>query len=323
MSLTFKITNADGKKTITVYQDGQEKNADSSHAHFDEIVKGALLEDDSIFALFDPTPQIGDHFDRVTERVSVSNGRVFFDGDEIVESALQRQLLRALDEGDEVEWIALPNFYEKLSQNPNEHSREMLFEWLREHGVEEFTITPGGDLLLYKGVNDDLFSLNGGTAIVDGELVKGRIPNKVGSTVEMPRSKVAHDPKAACSTGLHTATFDFAQGFGSTVIAVVVNPRDVVSVPSHANKVRVCRYTVKEVVKQPEQSVVAKPKDKPKTTKKVSQSNLDKEPVKRALKSRIKEGWQTRNLVNWLYSEYQVNTTKDSIRRFKARHGLS
>src|SRR5208282_2836833 len=200
MSLQYTLVgNPDGTGTITVYVDGIPKVADHTHTNYQAICDGALAGDESIVDLFDVVSQIEEKFSGLSERVSIYSGHVYFDND-LVDSSLTDQLIRLLDEGDEVQWISLVNFYEKIQQNPNEHSREQLYNWIRKY--PSFTITLEGNLIGYKGVSSELYSTFGGKAIVDGKPIHGRIPYQVGSLVEMPRSEVTHDPAIGCSQGL-------------------------------------------------------------------------------------------------------------------------
>jgi hypothetical protein len=68
----------------------------------------------------------------------------------------------------------------------------------------------------------------------------------------MPRDRVTFDPNNGCSFGLHVGTFSYANSYGSTVLEVHVNPRDVVSVPTDCQdqKMRTCRYEVVQVVSE-------------------------------------------------------------------------
>jgi hypothetical protein len=93
------------------------------------------------------------------------------------------------------------------------------------------------------------YSTRSGHAIVNGVDINDYVPQRVGDVVEMPRSEVTFDPSVSCSSGLHVADWGYANGMGNTVLAVLVNPRDVVSVPTDYGdaKVRVCRYKVLEV----------------------------------------------------------------------------
>jgi hypothetical protein len=252
------IGNEDGESNIVVFVAGSTPQvASQSHPNYDRIVQGALAGDESIIELFDIAATAAQKFSRLSERVTTANGRLYLDGEE-VDNALANQVLRFLDEGVE-DWKPLVAFFENVQANPNEHSREQLYEWLSRR---DFTITEKGLIVGYKGVQtveDGYLSIHSGKAIVDGEVVEGRIPTNLGSIIEMPRSEVHWDPSAGCSTGLHIGSFDYAQGFAQgAVLEVHVNPRDVVSVPtdSDAAKVRCCRYEIVAEIEVPYTSPV-------------------------------------------------------------------
>lgn len=230
--------------SVTVFRKGTSESfvADSSHPDFDAILLALRFNEpyESIRDLFDAGRAIDSKFNKLSDRVSVRNGLIYFDG-EVIHGALVNLILKFHKAG--TNFMPLVNFMEKIETNPNEHSREQLFRWLQRHG---FAVTPDGDFVAYKGVGKDFFSKNSGSAIVDGEPVTGKIPNLPGSTVEMPRSEVAFDPAVGCSTGLHAGNFRYAKDWGEVVVQVRINPRDVVSVPTDSNdeKLRVCRYLV-------------------------------------------------------------------------------
>jgi hypothetical protein len=116
------------------------------------------------------------------------------------------------------------------------------------------TVTEDGDLLAYKGVNVDGTSVHAGYGIVNGEEFEhANLPNEVGSVIEIPRSMVDTNRGAACSVGLHVGDYSYASSFARRLLTVVVNPRDVVSVPSDSEdrKVRVARYTVIGIAEEP------------------------------------------------------------------------
>lgn len=187
-------------------------------------------------------------FARLSDRVTIAGGRVFFDNDE-VHSSLAKAIadFHATGAGD---YMALVNFMEKVMQNPEPHSREQLYEWMLRFN---FGIAPDGDIIAYKGLNrshketgEEWISSNAGHAIVNGKAFNGHIPNKVGAIVEMPRSEVNHNPAEGCSTGLHVGNWAYASSFAHVTIRVKVNPRDICSVPVDCGwqKVRTCRYQV-------------------------------------------------------------------------------
>lgn len=241
---------------ITCFVPGIGQNScDNTHPNFETIRDAAqdaidgIDIDESVLDLFDVAEAVSKHFEPLSERVSVKDGRVYFDGDEI-NNELTRQIVRFLEGG--YDFVPLVRFLEKLFTNPSEHSREQLYSWLVD---QNFTIADNGDVIAYKGVTSEFKSHNSGSGIVNGEQVNGRLDNTPGNNVEMPRSDVNHDPANGCSYGLHVGTHSFAKSFaghGGFVVTVLINPRDVVSVPvdCSAQKMRVCRYHVLNVVEE-------------------------------------------------------------------------
>ena len=250
MSLIFTLTGDGESSSIAVYVDGQLLVAGSDHPNFATIVKLARDGDESVADLFDIGQAIATSFDAVSERVSYAYGELFFDGDPI-QGLLVDHIIRSLEAGLQ-DTSGLVAFLENLSANPNPESVSMLYDWLQANG--EFTIDTDGMLIGYKGVSSDGKSIHSGKAIVDGEVVTGRIPNYAGSVIEMPRSEVQFDPSIGCHTGLHVGTYEYARSFGQgELLEVRVNPRDVVSVPTDcsAQKLRCCRYTVVAPISDP------------------------------------------------------------------------
>lgn len=196
--------------------------------------------------------------DLLDGRFAVVNGTVTYDLDPIDETLSQHILSLLGNDGepyDEKAWVAFSRFVENLYSNVNKNVREQLYRWLdKESFLSEkgFTITEDGCLLGYKGcqlIDGVPHSSFEGTAYVDGVKVKGHIPNKVGSVIEMPASMVQNDPAVGCSTGLHIGTYDYAANFARDVVLLVkFNPRDVISVPTECSsqKIRACRYEVVE-----------------------------------------------------------------------------
>jgi len=244
-----------GRESLMIFTpSGSPIVATGDHPQFADLLAGAESGAplDDLRALSDLSTAVAQRFETLSERVSVAHGRVFFDGDE-VDSTITAQIIRCLDDPSAGDWKPLVLFMENVAANPNEHSREQLFDWLRDR---EFTITTNGCFIAYKGVHirteDDNYpyqSSSRGEAIVNGERFTGNIPNGVGATVEMPRAEVQHDPAVGCHTGLHVGTYSYAQGWAQgALLTVMVNPRDVVSVPTScsAQKMRVCRYVVSD-----------------------------------------------------------------------------
>lgn len=245
-NFAYTIASAEGRRSITVFADGEVLVASDDREDFDRIVTAATAGDDSVLEMFDLVDTVTKRFVRLTDRVSLVNGQIKFDNDP-VDDAVSGVILRAIENNEE-NWAPLVLFLENLYGNPNEHSRTQAYRWLATHA---FKIAADGHVLGYKSVTADFKSIHAGDAIVDGVPMSGKIPNKVGSIVEMPRSEVQFDPSVGCHTGLHIGTYDFAKNFsGDTMLLVKFNPRDIVSVPTDASdaKVRVCRYEVVSVV---------------------------------------------------------------------------
>lgn len=249
MAIKYNLVGNDDQKNITVVLDGEMYVANSDNPNWTKIVQKVLTDDENGLAdLFSPAKTVEKNFKAITERVAVQGGTILFDGDP-VDNALAKQIVRFLDEGVE-DWKPLVAFMEKVQQNPEQHSREQLYEWLSRH---DFAIDDEGNIVAYKSVyrlpDGGYKSHASGTAWVNGvEFNNRQIPQNVGDVVTMPRSEVAFDPSQACSAGLHVASHNYASNFlrGEALLHVRVNPRDVVSVPtdSHWEKVRVCRYEI-------------------------------------------------------------------------------
>lgn len=250
--LSFTLVGDEDESNIIVYVGGKMRVAHSTHPYFEAILEGARNGDESIADLFDLAEAAASRFDRLSERVSVANGRLYLDGEQI-DNALTQQVLRFIDAGVD-DWKPLVAFFENVQANTNEHSREQLYAWLAKR---DFTITPDGLIVGYKGVrktDEGLFSIHSGKAIVNGVVHNGNIPQPFGGVIEMPRSEVQHDPSVGCHRGLHVGTYEYAQSFAAgALLEVHVNPRDVVSVPTDCDwaKMRTCRYSIVKLIDAP------------------------------------------------------------------------
>lgn len=270
--LRWNIAQEGQKTTVMVhFPKHGAKAIDSSHSNYAAVVKyltdetktaTAAEQEQHLLELFDIVFTIGKKFESIGDGIlTVSGNRIFYDGDEI-HSALTDAILKFMGEGKD-DWKPLVAFFEKMVINPNQDSVKQLWEWLRRG---EFQICNDGDFIGYKKVRDDFLSDHAGAAIVDGVWVEGRIPNKPGSIIEMPRKDVMNDPNNACAAGLHIGTLSFARSFsGSRLVTCKINPRNVVSVPSRENtKLRVHKYVVVEEVGddgKPVKSTAKKPVD--------------------------------------------------------------
>jgi hypothetical protein len=196
---------------LTVFHGGEMYVATDTHPNFARIVAGVTEGDESVIELFDVQKTAQKRFDRLSERVTLANGKVYLDGEE-TDNALTQQVINFVNQGVE-DFKPLVAFFEKVQTNPNSHSREQLYRWLRDRNI---TITEEGNFIAYKGVRksgDSYESISHGNAISDGVEYNGAIPNPLGAIVEMPRGDVQHDPSVGCHVGLHAGTWNYASGF--------------------------------------------------------------------------------------------------------------
>jgi hypothetical protein len=265
------VKSADGQESLTIFPaEGNPIIVTGDHPHFEAILADAHEGDpDTLRGLADTTYVISTYMEPLSERVSTANGRIYFDGDEL-DTSLTQHLLRLINE-DAACSEALVYFLEKLYANPSDSARERLYEWLRSR---PFGITEEGDLIGYKGVtaidldkySDEFAScwdgpahVNGREYVPGGEDGPGGVPQNVGDVVTLARSEVDPDSYVECSEGLHVGTYDFANGYGDTMLRVIVNPRDVVGVPSGVSgsqKFRCCRYVIDEKITEPDTDAV-------------------------------------------------------------------
>lgn len=150
-----------------------------------------------------------------------------------VDPALSKRVLWMVEEG--IDPNPVLRFYRNLERNPSFKSRRDLLRFLDSNRLP---LTADGFFMAYKRVTEDFKDLHTGT-----------LDNSVGRFVSMDRSEVDDDSNNTCSAGLHVCSLSYLKSFsGARLIAVKVNPADVVSVPKDYDnsKMRVCKYEVTE-----------------------------------------------------------------------------
>ncbi len=167
-------------------------------------------------------------------QVSIVNGKVMFEGEE-VHGSISKRILEFMSKG--LPFEPLVKFLENLMENPSMQSQQELYDFL-EH--ENLPITEDGCFLAYKAVRSDF-----------KDKWRGTFDNNVGQVCEMRRAKVDDNRKVGCSQGLHAGALNYVATYGSVdagdnIVIVKINPEDVVSVPSDCNceKLRTCKYEV-------------------------------------------------------------------------------
>lgn len=241
----FHLVGTGDLSSIIVVVDGEMYTADNTNPQFTRIVERAIAGDPSVVDIIDASVAASTKFQGLSDRVSVSDARVFVDQTE-VDDVFADQIVRFLEE-DVEDWKPLVAFLEKVYSNVDAEVRDNLSRWLK---AEAFTLLPNGNILGYRGLNDNYTSKHSGPGIVNGVRVNGHLDNSVGNVVEMDRDMVTADPSVGCAAGLHVGTHNYAKGWGSTVVSVEVNPVHVVSVPFECSsqKMRVSRYKVLDTV---------------------------------------------------------------------------
>jgi hypothetical protein len=139
------------------------------------------------------------------------------------------------------DYMPLIRFWRKLSKSPHQNSKEQLYSFIKHNKVQ---ITELGDIVLEKGVSRKAGGMP--DELVDART--GTIDHSVGSYVSMPRNGVVDDKNQTCASGLHAAPSEYVRDWykQNVLVELVVNPMDVVSVPTDydSRKVRCCAYRV-------------------------------------------------------------------------------
>lgn len=184
----------------------------------------------------------------ITEKDGVPHHKVTYKMRELPE-VLGKYLYNLYEEGCN-EFSHYFMFLDNILNNPSERARNELYTFLASRHLP---ITDHGTFLAYKGVRADMYSVNGNkkTRVLSGKVNSaGHILNNPGDTITVVTEDVDSNCNNYCSCGLHVGTWEYASGFGHTVVAVDVNPADVVSVPLDCGceKCRVSSYKVLQVV---------------------------------------------------------------------------
>jgi hypothetical protein len=196
-----------------------------------------------------------------------AQGRVFLKGtSESIPYFLSNKLIEFIDQKLDIK--PLVNFWKHLLLNPDTHVRNQLFDFLENNG---HPISDEGYFLAYKSVGvKRKYDKETGEMIVKVEYDEETgepIPEKfsqamtfkpfhsgnhgmsinIGQAVTMPREECDNDPERTCSAGLHVGSMEYVGNFGHgdhVILEVLVNPRNVVSVPVdyNATKMRCCEY---------------------------------------------------------------------------------
>ena len=237
----MKLSTSLRNDSITIVDSAKGKvyNANSSHPSWNAIRDAVRAGKDEVaVGLIDIKKTVCNF---MSGNVRIVGNEVFY-GDYKVGGVVVDRLLTFVKDGFSPEPIC--NFIQKLMKNPSQRAIQELYTFL-EH--KNLPITPSGNFLAYKGIQNDYFSCTAGSiTVLKGVEKAGRIFNAVGQEVEVARNQVNDDADVGCGAGIHVGSLEYATGFGPKTVIVEVSPEDVVSIPKDCEfqKLRACKYKV-------------------------------------------------------------------------------
>jgi len=216
-----KITFIKNRDSVTFYVDGKLTVIPQTHVNYSNILD-ALSEGD----MDKVRPLLQDVRAYVASKLS---GAIQYDGTNLtfegepIRLSLADRIIDLIRNGYDVSPLA--NFLRNLLDNPSARAREEAFDFLE---VNDCPITADGHVIAYKMVRGDFLDIYSGT-----------MDNSPGKLVQMPREAVNPDKDNTCSNGLHFAGLHYvlsggygSRGSGHKLVAVKINPRDIVAIPS-------------------------------------------------------------------------------------------
>lgn len=139
--------------------------------------------------------------------------------------------------------VGFERFMSRLAAVARErkHTAQELLKFLE---VADLPIADDGCIIGYKALKDSKND-KGERTFYDHHT--GKVPQRVGSRVEMPVEKVDDNRRVLCSNGLHIARRRYLTGYGTggVVTLVKIAPEDVISVPvGEPDKMRAAAYHI-------------------------------------------------------------------------------
>ena len=177
-----------------------------------------------------------------TGLLTVENGELRYAGTRI-DSRLATRIISDIENGKE-SYKNLANFMDRAMNNISSKSVDELWDFIAHTDID---INEDGYIVGWKKVTKT--DSNPDATYVDSYTKK--IPNDLGSVVYMPRALVDDNRNETCSQGLHVGSWSYVPSFrGDTILRVIVDPADVVSVPKDYNgaKMRVGKYYIDAIV---------------------------------------------------------------------------
>lgn len=173
--------------------------------------------------------------------IKIKNGsEVFYKGSK-VHNTLTVKILGCIRRGEPHKpWV---NFLNKLMENPSEHCRNQLFDYVNRYGLP---IDDQGFIYGWKVVNSDFWDKHTGRTHC----------YKVGSVIKKARESCEENPTVGCGAGLHCGEASYVLQYSNSsddrFILVRFSPKDVISCPEDCSwqKLRLCKLRVMREVKR-------------------------------------------------------------------------
>lgn len=220
-NIRYRVEKSDNRYATII------KKLDASDEELLHILENRKVKDDAVKAGF-----------------VITDTEVTYKGEKLPD-VLAKKIRSIYNEG--LPLSLFEKFWENLNQNPDINVLEQLYDFL---SYRELPLTEDGFFLAYKGVQSDYYSVMGNiNTIVESGVVDsgGHILNNVGAKIKIKRNRMTTNRNISCdSLSCHCGSLDYAKGWGSRMVIVKVNPKDVVSVPTDCScqKLRMCEYEV-------------------------------------------------------------------------------
>jgi hypothetical protein len=220
--MTYLITG----NSLAAVINGRSYSLTSDHPQF-SLIRESLLNgvaEEKIAGMFDAAGAASQY---LQGEVEARAGNLYYKGEQVHGTIAQR-IIDFMERG--IPYQPLVEFLKRLLKNPSKRSVEELYEFME---ANKLPITEDGYVLGYKGVMSDF-----------KDRYTGTVDNRIGAKPRMERNTVDDNWHVLCSSGYHVGSESYASGFAAKTIIVKIDPADVVSVPDHGDKMRVCAYEV-------------------------------------------------------------------------------
>lgn len=231
--IPYSITST----SLSVVLGFQPKIIPVSHPNFAAIAK-LLLDPNTTEEQVQPLIDVKAEVEKFkSENIKVIDNKLFYKGFALT-SKIADLILGFINRGQLDAAEPYKNFLERAQMNPDPRAVAGLFDWVTAAGLP---ITPDGCILAWKAVGLDYMSLRRGP--------RGKLDHSIGKTVSEPRHETNPDPAVTCSRGIHFCSAPYLRHYqngGSRIIAVKVDPMNVVAFPKDYNdeKGRCCELEV-------------------------------------------------------------------------------